>query len=66
MYLLYKTGTHTGDRVWRMPLWKHYNKPMTESALADLNNIGNAAMGGRAGGSCTAAGFLSVCILDPI
>ena len=49
-----------------MPLWKHYNKPMTESALADLNNIGNAAMGGRAGGSCTAAGFLSVCILDPI
>lgn len=30
----------TGDRVWRMPLFQHYTKQITDSALADLNNIG--------------------------
>ena len=45
----------TGDRVWRMPLWKHYVDQM-KYGVADINNISNA---GPAGGSCTAAGFLS-------
>ncbi|KAI0221061.1 Cytosol aminopeptidase [Lamellibrachia satsuma] len=49
-----KAGSRTGDRVWRMPLFKHYTKQITESQLADLNNIG----GGREGGACTAAAFL--------
>ncbi|XP_052225340.1 cytosol aminopeptidase-like isoform X2 [Dreissena polymorpha] len=53
--ILQKAGTRTGDRVWRMPLLKHYTKQVTDSKLADLNNIGKA---GRSGGSCTAAAFL--------
>lgn len=36
---LRKAGVHTGDRVWRMPLWNHYNKQVTDSQLADLQNI---------------------------
>jgi len=51
--LLERCGHHTGDRVWRMPLWNHYTDKMKVSALADLNN----APGGG-GGSCTAAAFL--------
>ena len=47
----------TGDRVWRMPLFQHYSKQVTESKLADVNNIGKLA---RSGGSCTAAAFLKV------
>ena len=52
-----QAGAVTGDRVWRMPLFKYYTSLMTKSALADLNNIG----GGREAGSCTAAAFLQVC-----
>lgn len=53
--LLEKASYRTGDRVWRMPLFQHYTKQMTDSQLADLNNISNAGSGG---GSCTAAAFL--------
>jgi len=53
--LLHKAGTVTGDRVWRMPLFQHYKKQMTDCVLADVNNLGSA---GREGGSCTAAGYL--------
>lgn len=41
------------DRVWRMPMWDEYQEQL-KSALADVANIG-----GRAGGSITAACFLS-------
>ncbi|XP_013420572.1 cytosol aminopeptidase-like [Lingula anatina] len=51
---LEKAGSRTGDRVWRMPLWDCYTKQITESQLADLNNIS----GGRSAGACTAAAFL--------
>uniref|UniRef100_A0A8C1UMC7 Leucine aminopeptidase 3 n=1 Tax=Cyprinus carpio TaxID=7962 RepID=A0A8C1UMC7_CYPCA len=37
---LHKASIVTGDRVWRMPLFQHYTKQITESALAYLNNIG--------------------------
>ncbi|XP_015600885.1 cytosol aminopeptidase isoform X2 [Cephus cinctus] len=48
-------GTITGDRVWRFPLWQHYNDKMTKSVkAADVNNVGK----GKGGGSCNAAGFL--------
>lgn len=42
----------TGEKVWRMPLDKSYDRLM-ESKNADIKNIG-----GRWGGACTAAAFL--------
>ena len=42
----------TGEKVWRMPLDKAYDKLM-DSRNADIKNIG-----GRWGGACTAAAFL--------
>ena len=45
-------GSETGDKVWRMPLTKtHYD--MIKSDIADMKNIG-----GREGGSSTAAAFI--------
>lgn len=41
------------DRVWQMPLWEDYQEQL-KSNFADMANIG-----GRAGGSITAACFLS-------
>ncbi|MEE6462419.1 hypothetical protein FKM82_001585 [Ascaphus truei] len=52
----------TGDRVWRMPLFEHYSKQVTESALADLNNVGKYS---RSGGACTAAAFLKEFVTAP-
>ena len=43
---------HAWDRVWRMPLWEDYQDQL-KSSLADMANIG-----GRPGGSITAACFL--------
>lgn len=51
-----QASVRSGDRVWRMPLFNHYTKKITECQLADLNNIG----GSRSGGACTAAAFLKV------
>jgi leucyl aminopeptidase len=50
---LEQAADHAWDRVWRMPLWDEYQEQL-KSALADVANIG-----GRAGGSITAACFLS-------
>ncbi|KAG9479687.1 cytosol aminopeptidase [Eleutherodactylus coqui] len=52
----------TGDRVWRMPVFEHYTKQVTESALADLNNVGKDS---RSGGACTAAAFLKEFVTTP-
>ncbi|XP_027645456.2 cytosol aminopeptidase-like [Falco peregrinus] len=52
---LYEVSILTGDRVWRMPLFEHYAKQVTDCPLADLSNIGKYS---RAGGACTAAAFL--------
>lgn len=52
--ILEEAGSRSGDRVWRMPLWKFYSKQMTENAAYDLNNVGK----GKGGGACTAAAFL--------
>jgi leucyl aminopeptidase len=46
-------GDEAWDRVWRMPLWDDYQEQL-KSSLADMANIG-----GRPGGSITAACFLS-------
>ncbi|XP_069679643.1 cytosol aminopeptidase-like isoform X2 [Periplaneta americana] len=51
---LQQAGALTGDRVWRMPLWQHYTKAMTDTQSADLLNVSKVA----GAGSCTAAAFL--------
>lgn len=51
---LNKAGEETGERMWRMPLDETYRKSM-EGSISDLQNL---AGWDRAGGSCTAAGFL--------
>ena len=41
------------DRIWQLPLWEDY-QPLLDSNFADMQNIG-----GRAGGTITAACFLA-------
>jgi aminopeptidase len=47
-------GQITNDYMWRMPLFKEKYLKQLQSKTAKLNNVG-----GREGGSCTAATFLS-------
>ncbi len=49
---LLEVSGHTGERLWKMPLFDDY-KEYLRSDIADLRNIG-----GRAGGLITAAYFL--------
>ena len=49
---LSEAGAATGEKVWRMPLGPEYDK-LIDSQFADMKNIG-----GRHGGSITAAQFL--------
>ena len=46
-------GEQAHDRAWQLPLWDDY-QPLLDSNFADMQNIG-----GRAGGTITAACFLS-------
>ena len=50
---LLAAGEASLDRAWHMPMWDDY-QPLLDSNFADIANIG-----GRAGGSITAACFLS-------
>lgn len=50
---LLQAGENALDRAWHMPLWDDYQNQL-DSNFADMANIG-----GRAGGSITAACFLS-------
>ncbi|MDX1420056.1 MAG: leucyl aminopeptidase [Rubricoccaceae bacterium] len=47
-----RAGEATGDTVWPLPLFGHY-KEQLKSDVADLSNVG-----GREGGTITAAAFL--------
>ncbi|PSN46244.1 Cytosol aminopeptidase [Blattella germanica] len=47
-------GVHTGDRMWRFPLWNYYTKQVTTSRSVDVRNVGF----GPGGGACRAAAFL--------
>jgi leucyl aminopeptidase len=47
-----KAAEGQGEGAWRMPLGKEYDDAL-KSRLADMKNVG-----GRPGGSCTAAAFL--------
>ncbi|MCH9753378.1 MAG: leucyl aminopeptidase [Alphaproteobacteria bacterium] len=57
---LHDAGIKTGEKVWRFPLDKEYDK-MIDSKIADMQNIG-AARGGA--GSITAAQFLQRFVND--
>jgi leucyl aminopeptidase len=50
---LLAAGEQAHDRAWQLPLWDDY-QPLLDSNFADMQNIG-----GRAGGTITAACFLS-------
>lgn len=50
---LLKRGTESGDRAWQLPLWEEY-QDLLKSNFADMANIG-----GRYGGTITAACFLA-------
>ncbi|EDX09737.1 GD14112 [Drosophila simulans] len=45
---------HTGDRVWRFPLWNFYSKAVRAGGRSDVQNYGS----GRGGRPCKAAAFL--------
>jgi cytosol aminopeptidase len=51
--MIVRCGREANDSVWRMPLSSSY-RPLMNSTVADIKNAG-----GRAGGSATAAIFLS-------
>lgn len=53
-------GAATGDKLWRLPLGKVYDK-MIDSPIADMKNVGE-----RGGGSITAAQFLQRYIKDGV
>lgn len=54
-------GVHTGDRVWRMPLWQHFTKQlMSGNRRADIQNVGI----GRGGDPCKTAAFLREFVPD--
>jgi leucyl aminopeptidase len=50
---LLAAGDQSHDRIWQLPLWEDY-QPLIDSNFADMQNIG-----GRAGGTITAACFLA-------
>jgi len=50
---LLTAGEQSHDRAWQLPLWDDY-QPLLDSNFADMQNIG-----GRAGGTITAACFLA-------
>ncbi len=51
-------GDRSGERCWPLPLWKEFREQL-DSETADLQNIG-----GRPGGTITAAAFLSEFVGD--
>jgi leucyl aminopeptidase len=56
---LSKSGEKSGEKLWRFPLTKEYDK-MIDSKIADMKNIGD----GRGAGSITAAQFLQRFVND--
>src|SRR6478752_4351584 len=54
-------GSQTGEKLWRMPLGRKYDK-LIDSDIADMKNVSN----GRWGGSITAAQFLQRFVQDGV
>ncbi|XP_045463432.1 cytosol aminopeptidase-like [Harmonia axyridis] len=56
---MFAASMHTGDRVWRMPLWKHFNRLLTENHECDVKVNGRArATDTHYGGPCKVASFI--------
>jgi len=55
---LHQVGEETGEKLWRLPLDPEYSEQI-ESEVADIKNIG-----GRGGGSITAAAYLQKFVGD--
>ena len=55
---LVQAGEASGERCWQLPLWDEYRKQL-DSETADLQNVG-----GRPGGTITAAAFLKEFVGD--
>jgi leucyl aminopeptidase len=51
-------GTASGERVWRLPLWREYRKQL-DSDIADIKNVG-----GRPASTITAGLFLKEFVGD--
>jgi len=49
---LLRAGEASGERLWQLPLWEEYNEQI-KSCVADVKNVG-----GRPGGTITAAAFI--------
>ena len=56
---LSKAGEATGEKLWRLPLGKEYDKQI-DSKIADVQNISNT----KGGGTITAAQFLKRFVND--
>lgn len=49
---------HTGDRVWRFPLWEHFSKLVVNFENVDTRTLGRSGKF-RYGGACKVAAFLN-------
>ncbi|EDS26627.1 cytosol aminopeptidase [Culex quinquefasciatus] len=47
-------GIHTGDRVWRLPLWDYFTEQLRAAEHVDVQNVGR----GVGGEPCSHAAFL--------
>nr|XP_019550930.2 cytosol aminopeptidase [Aedes albopictus] len=47
-------GVHTGDRLWRLPLWDYFTQQVCSAEHVDVQNVGR----GVGGESCCQAAFL--------
>lgn len=52
--LIHNAGMHTGDRMWRMPLWNFFSNEVLKTSSSDLTTFGF----NKGGDSCVAAAFL--------
>ena len=50
---LYQAGMKSGERLWRLPIWKEYGE-MMESSIADIKNLSDKPVDG----AITAGKFL--------
>ena len=57
---IHEAGNVEDEIAWPMPLLPAFEKEMTGSKVADVQNLGK----GRWGGACTAAGFLKQFVQD--
>lgn len=48
---------HTGDRVWRMPLWEHFSKHVRHHHNVDVKPVGRSRR--SRGNPCKTAAFLN-------